>query len=153
MITPEQLVEREVICCISSLVSTLANGSSPNQELQKLCDEALELCMSTLDYEEAARDAGLRQNNNGEWQMVDTDGEIITFYDAQEACEFNNIDPYESEIFEHWVVTGWLQDELAKRGERVGYLDDLQIWGRSTTGRSIYMDHVIEEICKDLNNS
>lgn len=50
------------------------------------------------------------------------------------------------EVFEHWIVDRWLAEELAERGETVGELFGLRIWGRATTGQFIAMDEVIQAI-------
>ncbi len=55
------------------------------------------------------------------------------------------------EIFEHYIVTGWLAERLAEKGEAV-LMDfyGLTLWGRATTGQAVYMDGVIEEIYADM---
>lgn len=55
------------------------------------------------------------------------------------------------EVFEHWIVDRWLADELKKRGETVGELFGLRIWGRATTGQFIAMDEVIRAIFNAAN--
>ena len=73
--------------------------------------------------------------------------------DWQELCQDEDIetDGYESEIFEHWTVSGFLARKLAKHGHRV--LDDffgLTIWGRPTSGQAILLDGVISDICEGM---
>jgi hypothetical protein len=38
----------------------------------------------------------------------------------QEFCEDNRIDAYQREAYEHWIVSQWLADRLAEKGEN-GY--------------------------------
>ena len=68
--------------------------------------------------------------------------------DLEELCRVADIDTddYRSEIFEHWIVSDWLARKLKERGETTGELCGLTIWGRGTTGQSICLDHVIQDI-------
>src|ERR1700729_4361313 len=71
MITIDQMVQREVNCCLSSLVSTLAGGygesmglGRPAKELEALAEQAFELASPIPDYEEAAIEQGWRVDSN-----------------------------------------------------------------------------------------
>lgn len=64
----------------------------------------------------------------------------------QEVCDEYDLDPEIREVYEHWLVSGWLARKLEAKGEVVGEFAGLTIWGRCTTGQSIYMDGVIETI-------
>lgn len=59
-------------------------------------------------------------------------------------------DEYESDVYEHWIVSNWLADKLEKRGEVTGEVCGLTIWGRCTTGQAISMDLVIQQIAAEL---
>lgn len=50
------------------------------------------------------------------------------------------------EAHEHWVVSDWLGDQLTQKGEMVGQLFGLTIWGRTATGQAVYLDDVIQTI-------
>lgn len=56
------------------------------------------------------------------------------------------------EVFEHWLVSGYLCERLAERGETVVDTDlfHQSVWCRTTTGQSIKMDYVIEQIAADV---
>lgn len=69
---------------------------------------------------------------------------------AKEFCEEFRIDPDHDEVYEHWIVTGWLKRKLDEKGYTTGELSGLTIWGRGTTGQAISMDHVILSIANDL---
>lgn len=172
-ITAEQLAKREVHACVSTLVSTLANAyvsSADNVELADLCEQALELASPVLDYEEAAIDAGWKQSRleyrygklvttGPRWWyrgrkpvLGELDMSIPEARTAQEACEMDNIEPYEREVFEHWVVSSWLADKLIEKGEKVDKgFQGLCVWTRTTTGQAIAYDWVIKQITADLN--
>ena len=52
------------------------------------------------------------------------------------------------EVLEWWLVTSWLADRLREQGEII--IDELGChwWGRMSSGQSIYMDYVMQEICR-----
>ena len=52
------------------------------------------------------------------------------------------------EVLEWWLVTSWLVDRLREQGEII--IDELGChwWGRMSSGQAIYMDHVMQEICR-----
>ena len=168
-ITPNDLVALEVIYCVSSLVSTLAGGygaienSSRTYErgqhaaadLSALTEQAMELCSPIPDYEEAAIQAGWKQIE-GRWGKPDAQfgEEDMEWADsAEEVCDdHEGIEPYEREVFEHWIVSDWLADKLEAKGEKVDKdFAGMTVWARTTTGQAIYADHVIEQITADLN--
>jgi hypothetical protein len=68
----------------------------------------------------------------------------------QKVCDDHRLDPEQREAYEHWIVSGWLAHRLAEKGEITGEVCGLTIWGRCTTGQSISMDGVIEEITREL---
>ena len=162
------LVRREVYCCASYLISTFAQGyggggfdrkSCP--DLVETCEQAFELACSIPDYEEAASQAGYSifgsEGDGVAFFNWKNDDEISdTEYDSEDAawrdcCAENNIEPYEREVFEHWIVSYWLGLKLTDCGEKVDFdFCNLVIWARTTTGQSISMDGVIVAIWKSL---
>lgn len=157
--------------CASSLVAVLSRGygmiesdrpgASTVAELSALAEQAFELAAPIDDWESAARDAG--------WHVVDLDPnpthedalqEPCLFHEEQDriwplndwrgACEDLNIEPHQREVFEHWIVSDWLADQLAAKGEKVDKdFVGLTIWARTTTGQAAYADHVIEQIAAE----
>ena len=150
--TAEQLVQAEVFYCVSSLVSTLAAGygaiERPNQwsdltSLSDLTEQAFELASPIADYEEAAREA-IRQ-----FPGRFLDAESATDWPA--FCDLHDIEPYDREVYEHWIVSNWLADKLEAKGEKVDRdFAGMIVWARTTTGQAIHMDSVIEAIRADL---
>lgn len=163
-----RLVEREVMACMSSMVSTLAggyglshfqNGGRPNSPgaskayvaLDALAEQAMELASPVPDYEGAAREAG--------WRPSHDDADIFspchatTFFGADRwraACERFAIEPNECEVYEHWAVSSWLAEKLIAKGERVDPdFAGLNVWARTTTGQAISIDSVIEAIVRE----
>ena len=70
----------------------------------------------------------------------------------EELCRELQIDTddFRDEVYEHWIVSGWLARKLKGRGEVTGDLCGLTIWGRCTTGQSICLDRVIQNIAIEL---
>jgi hypothetical protein len=55
----------------------------------------------------------------------------------------------EREVLEHWIVSDWLAERLAQRGETVDQdFAGLTIWGRTTTGQPIECDDVIIDVAR-----
>jgi hypothetical protein len=160
-ITADILVSREVHYCVSSLVSTLASGcgtinhAQGNTDVDSVLEQALELCSPIADYENAALDAGWLAHGAG---LVRHEEHGI--YDLTDACAWENlcneydIEPYEREIYEHWIVSDWLADKLAERGEKVDKdFCGLTVWARTTTGQGIAQDSVIDDIVREVNEA
>lgn len=165
MLTTENLVNREVYACVSHLVATMAGGygsvsrKTSTIELEESCEQAFELCTPVDDFEEAATQEGYKQSTIGFWyngnqygSEADALGAGDTFETARDVCDEYSIDPYSREIFEHWIVSDWLADKLAEKGEKVDKdFAGLIVWGRTTTGQGIANDWVIEQIVNELN--
>lgn len=158
-ISPEDLVRREVHYCVSYLVSTLsinAFGVMPRAgDLAALCEQASELAAPIDDWEEAAIQAGWSHGQQLDWSREDAGGPLSPREfrkTAQEACEADDLEPYQREVYEHWIVSDWLADELEAEGEKVDKdFAGLTVWARTTTGQAIAADGVIERICAKLN--
>lgn len=157
MRTPDQIVNAEVYYCVSSLVSTLANGAlsvnSRAEDLYTMAEQAFELACPIDDWEEAALQAGWTKSGPDNWTKPcdDDSGIDPEFNTAREACEFDDLEPYQREVFEHWIVSDWLADQLEARGEKVDKdFAGMIVWARTTTGQGIASDSVIEAIAADL---
>jgi hypothetical protein len=121
-------------------------------------DELVNLFIGPKDYEGAARDEGWVGPDEYEGEPTTqevytdkTDGMTWCCPDWQELCEEFNIEPYETEVLEHWLVSDWLADKLIAKGETVvkDYMG-LTIWGRTTSGQAISLDYVIQQIYQEL---
>lgn len=160
MTTANDLVAREVGHCVSGLVSVLALGgrSGTGRDVADLMEQATELAAPIDDWEEAATQAGweesatrdTRGNLSPRWTSPDDNNE--TYETAQKAGEHSGFNPYQWEVFEHWIVSDWLADKLEAHGEKVDRdFVGLTIWARTTTGQAISMDGVMERIAAELN--
>jgi hypothetical protein len=80
---------------------------------------------------------------------------LSTLNDAEKAEEFCHkydveVDNYHTEALEFWNVTEWFARKLKQKGELVGELFNLDIWGRGSSGQAILLDHVVAEIALDM---
>lgn len=147
MRTIQDMIQQEVLCCMSTLVANIAEGDQfmpPRKRdypIAELCAQALELISPIPDYEEAAIQAGWEADGRGFWFHPET-GEGK---DHDMVLEDMDIDPHNREVFEHWAVTDWFAAKLEAAGEKVDKdFAGLCIWARTTTGQAIYADGVIE---------
>lgn len=165
-------VGREVIYCVSSLVHTvLTAGYECHNSMEIDEDEARDLqCQDDWEnpgryYIEQAmeRDALIDALDSrqgvfvaDEMSIEELRKQLIDDVDEEDDwpqfCADHDIDPDQCEVYEHWIVSGWLADKLEAHGEVVNrdFLG-LTIWGRCTTGQSISMDGVIEAIYDELH--
>jgi hypothetical protein len=173
-IAADRLVQQNVLCCMSGLVSTLASGAGhvsqrtrdyPHEEL---IEQAVELTAPVEDsYEDAARQAGWTQSPEGWWHrepqeddgaeheethfMFLGSGPFVRANNARDACELDECSIGSIEVYEHWAVSQYLADELTKHGERVDTdFAGLCVWARTTTGQAIGMDSCIRAIVAEV---
>lgn len=148
-----ELVGREVYYCVSMLVSELIAKGETFPEYE---DDLLNAYRGMPDYEEAASDNGIVTITDDSGATVWTTkatGCQQTYDSAMEACFQSDIEPYEREVFEHWLVSDWLAEKLEEKNERV--LKDffgLTVWCRTTTGQSILLDQVICDIYDEFQH-
>lgn len=164
-ITAQDLVSREVHYCVSALVHIMATaddsngfcGFGRNTVLPALLNQAFELSAPVADHEEAAREAGYARADNGQiYSDIELQGhwqdDLEGWKSWEQCCVDNDIEPYDREVYEHWIVSDWLADKLAEKGEKVDKdFAGMTVWARTTTGQAIYCDHVIEQITAELN--
>lgn len=166
-IMPDQLVNREVRYCVSSLISTLAQGIgnvdtdtrriADRIELARLTEQAFELVSPIPDYESAAIEAGWEDVTTSDYppatQFHDKTDKMRWACSGWESlCREFDIDPYDREVYEHWIVSDWLADRLEAHGEKVDKdFAGLTVWARTCTGQAIALDSVIVDICAEVN--
>ena len=155
-----ELVEREVMACVSSLVEyilgkddrdapfnwndvenyysypeyygTYANFGGGTEEERDDEVERLENILS-----EAEDDL-----NDGEESV----GSLI----QDEIDDLNNLESEPQEVYEWWMVTRWLYEKLKAQGEVVIDGGWPYYYGRCCSGQAILLDHNIGVICADM---
>ncbi|UWF59823.1 hypothetical protein [Brucella sp. 2716] len=150
-ITAQDLVQREVHYCVSSLVSEMARYADNGP----LGEQAYDLAAPVEDWVGAALAGEGAQNEAGEWWYDDghqPEEECSCYATAQEYCEAIGVEPHYREVYEHWIVSDWLADRLIEKGEKVDKdFAGLTVWARTTTGQAVYCDHVIKQITEEVN--
>lgn len=147
-----RFVDREVVYCVSMMVHEVTKQAD---NFPEWADDLYGAYEGYPDYEEALTDNGWEQYEDefGVECWKNEDGETWAG-DAEEVCMEFNIDVYEyaPEVFEHWIVSGYLAERLQAHGEKV--IEDIlgvgPIWCRTCTGQAILLDHVISEICEEM---
>lgn len=159
-----QLVSREVHYCVSQLIGHLASDCENEhyEDILSVCvqddwKEAAANHLYDLDCDDCVQVLESIDIYPCDDETVDELRQIIYDrigcgdIDAQELCESLNLDPYQREAFEHWIVSDWLADKLEAAGEMVCKdIHGLTIWGRCTTGQSISIDGVMCGIYNDM---
>jgi len=150
-----EFVHREVVYCVSYLISELCGNDQYMDELLPVMvqDDYVEPGQWFLDNEMADSDVV-------EWYTLNIDDEpdrmsiddmkskISEHLDDDDGwmtfCDDNRLEPYQREALEHWIVSDYLANRLEDAGEMiVRYFLGLTIWGRTTTGQAIMLDDVI----------
>ena len=170
----QRLVDREVLLCVSVLVSDLSvllcnADSGALKQVSTSYEEIIDLSTNS-DYLDPVRRhiEDLERTDLLELaeDQLDEIPETMSFQDIRKAlitkveamdmddlrsyADDLNVEPDESEVYEYWVVTGWLAAHLRDYGEKVGDICDLNVWGRTCTGQSMTLDHVIQQIAVDF---
>ncbi|MEM8719007.1 MAG: hypothetical protein AAGE84_06815 [Cyanobacteria bacterium P01_G01_bin.39] len=160
-ISIQDLVQREVIYCVSSLVHTLTQENKLDEEL------AISLWEGPISFDNAEyainQDGSYLDQKDNLWGLYDNDDadnpivdyeyeskeELIKWYFEDMGWDLND---YRSEVFEHWIVTSWLGKKLQEHDETVveDVLGIAYIWCRTTTGQAIHCDCVIQQIYNEL---
>jgi hypothetical protein len=160
MRTIQDMIQQEVLCCMSALVANLAEGDQfmplrkRDYPIAELCAQALELASPIDDYEEAAIQAGWKIDADKDIGLQQDRNNYLVAESWRDACKQSNIEPYDREVFEHWAVTDWFADKLEAAGEKVDKdFADLCVWARTTTGQAIHADGVIERIYAETHKA
>lgn len=163
------LVQREVVLCVSGMISELSQ-----------CDHAgtgldipdLDCILVQDDWQEPAEDH-IREMDESE--LVEALDDLRAEYEVpkedaakhlraalmdavgaevdgwREFCEHRGrrIEPHQNEALEHWIVYPFLARKLSEAGEMIlegGPFGLGPIWGRCCSGQAIAMDGVIAQI-------
>jgi hypothetical protein len=160
MRTIDQMIQSEVLCCVSALVSQLAGAyplSFAGNPLVDTVEQAYELASPIPDYEETCIQSGYEMTSRPDGMFkvsLHKNGECLygvicnTAAEAwEQTCNDEMLDIVDSEVFEHWAITDWFADKLIAAGEKVDKdFAGLCVWARTTTGQQISADSVIERI-------
>ena len=70
--------------------------------------------------------------------------------ECEKAGHIEELDSQPQEIFEWWIVTEYLYRKLKEKEEPVLEWGNNYYWGRTCSGQAILLDHVISEICEEM---
>jgi hypothetical protein len=165
-------VDQHVLCCVSMLVSDLAQNYDAARALDIDEDEMRDICVQD-DWKEPVEDF-LRQDwdraqlaealEDAGFQVYDSEDKetLLAAYlehldtedELQNFAESNGVEPHTIEAYEHWIVDDLLAYQLEQRGEMIArkFMGTMTVWGRPTTGQSISMDGVICDIVESWNH-
>lgn len=133
----DKFVRREVLTCFSYEMDTILNqesqpqkGSGSNktlptwEDIENLYSDVCEKCGEEKPYNDA---------------------------EGGEHCACGgDFESQPQEIFEWWIVTEYLYNKLKAKGQPVLEWGNNCYWGRCTTGQGILLDHVISQICEEM---
>lgn len=130
-------VAREVLTCQSSLVDMLLEKQIVNYE------------DITNLYQYQCPECGHGESDISE---LETPAESEYLYKCNSCNKEYDDEPEQEaqEIYEWWLVSGWLLEKLESYGEPVLKTDYGDWWGRTGTGQAILLDSVIGSIAADL---
>ena len=152
------LVNREVLTGVNELMQTLLKSEDIREG--EYSEELISIC-GTENYMEPAQDTVengdelqeyLDWFNNAHHEIYTKESLLKAFSETDEIsglfdfCDQFDIEPYQIETYEFWVVSEWFGRQLTEHNENVQEILGLTIWGRTCSGQSISMDGVICDI-------
>lgn len=145
-------VENNVKACISDLVEYLIGHDGDKyadwSEWENLCVTRCPECGEVVE------DWGKVDEKDVE--HIESDKIARELIDYGVKCPYcgaiheEEPEPELQEIYEYWIVTEGLGEQLRERGEPVLERRGGWIWGRTCTGQAILLDNVISSICYDM---
>lgn len=157
-----EFVEREVYCNVSGLVEyILRKGNNVDDTPFSIDDIQNPMECAEFKFNDTwfrlSNEVEINQWRELQMEIIDRQfekGEISqethdsTVNEIDKFCEYaDEITSEYQEVSEYWIVSPWLIQKLCERHEVV--IMSEQIWGRCTTGQSIMIDDVIQDIVKE----
>lgn len=154
-----QFIDKHVYCGSTSIVEFILKASYDHNDAPFSYDELQEPSYyedaQGNIFNESERDDQL-ETWNGELEELETrlandddpqlEIEIQTLESSIEALQY----PQTLEIYEWWIVSRYLAGKLETYGQSILNDGMNHYWGRCTTGQAILLDHVISQICNDM---
>jgi len=139
----DRFVAKHVHACASHLITEMSTLSVHSDELRDELDAVLSH-VTPSDLAEAAEHACRAEG----WTLGEDGPSSWLELAEDEGLDF---EADYTEALEHWIVSADLARHLTERGEMVGEVCGLTIWGRTTSGQAISSDSVIEDILDHLS--
>lgn len=150
----KQLVSNEFQACVTDMVVDLQSAGVPHWERDDFDNGTYDACpecgceMRPLDWErDAEAIAGHNESSREEISEYDVDEYMIC-----DDCGTITDSPNHGyrEVFEYYIVTGFLGRQLRDLGGMVLERWGGWIWGREVCGQAVWMDGIIGEVCERL---
>lgn len=139
----QDFVDQNVYYCVSSLCAAILPDMLEEGEYT---EEAMNLLGCRPSF------AVIDENGDGVLE-VQSEDEAQEWIDECVEPEKWEIEERFQEIFEHWIVSSYFGDQLRIKGEVIESIHDVLIWGRTTTGQSIMLDGVVQEIYEQTKSN
>lgn len=152
----EDFIRREVKACVTTEVDYILSKSYGDSSAPYTWDDIENYYIdNSEEIEELSEQLEELEEQLEELQENKKDSSIIEKLKKQiKELEERKAELEEEEspadIYEWWIVSGWLGDKLKEKGEYIIERWGAAIWGRCTTGQAISLDGVISRICSDL---
>lgn len=151
-------IGKHVLCNVNSLVEYCLKHGSEDPDAPVNFDEIENLYTLPEYYGTyASFPGGTEQDRDNEIErlqdLIDNDPEIEGDTEElikSEILALEELETEAQEIFEWWAVSSYLYEQLKAKGQPVVDAGSCYIWGRCTTGQAILLDHVISEICAEM---
>ena len=133
-----RFVANNVLLCQSSLLDLLLKR---NDVPGFMWDDVTNLYDGSIDAVEEHL-ASVDEVTPDEWHD-------LPFDEREELAREHGFDPEPHEIYEWWVVSSYMAERLSELGQPILDNGYGTWWGRTCTGQSIYLDHVIARLLGD----
>ncbi len=142
---------RHVLLNLNDLMSGLCGSPDVASRILDEDENKFYSISSKDEWEETARNANWVGDESTCVTRPSLDGGELVVDTWQEACEYDELDPVQTEALEFWAVSDWFGEKLANHGELVEDIAGLTVWGRSCSGQAICMDGVVSAIYNSVN--
>lgn len=160
-----RLVQREIYFNAQNTVAFVQEhdldgfSEAQSEALQKDNEELFDYLVSELSWETLHKrlldhidEDDLFEDMNEDQDVQEYVKDQVCRYHTDVLQEIQDNEGLYPEIYEYWFVSSWLANKLKTYGEAIITHEalDMPVWGRCTTGQSIALDYVIQEIAFDL---
>ena len=161
----QSLVKREIYFNAQSTVAFVQEhdldgfSEAQSEALYKDTEDLFDYLVSGLSWEtlherllDHIDEADLFEDMNEGQDAQEYAKDQVCRYHEDVLQEIQDNEGLNPEIYEYWFVSTWLAQKLTAYGEAIikHRAFDMPVWGRTTTGQSIALDYVIQEIAFDL---
>lgn len=137
----DRIIRDDILACVSVATEYILSKGHEDDSAPFSWDDVENMSKDFYGMDEYDLDEFLQD----EVGLSEADLDELDFSDKADKAESNY---YQPDVYEWWLVTGWLASKLQDAGEVVIMGDN--IWGRCTSGQAIKMDRIIQQIAKSI---